>query len=251
MQITTDGERQEFHKDAAERSCVPYQLRHSHRCDGNRDTEGTYRCTALAFVQEVTWRHRVYLVGVPTCRHSPMQKIVNAAEQFGCDVGWGSVNRSGVCATSDFSNPLVKRQWFPMMSCDAWLAFLEEITDACEPAVNVRYHTYYWKRDIARVVRSAARRRGRLRCAWCRTIYSWARYRNFVPNDPVEGYRPPPVLCDTVCERDWGREQLRIFNREWREREWLREGHRRLVEMRKLLKSPSELAKRRQRPHAV
>jgi hypothetical protein len=254
MQTTTDYERRAFCEDAADRGLVPYQLRHLDECDGYRDTEGHYYCTALAFVQEVRWRRTAYLVGVPTCRHSHMRKIVNAVEQFGCDVGWGYRSQSGWWRSgvdvSTFGVP-IDRRWFPMMRGDAWCALSAEVTDACEPAAFAGYRTYYWKRDIARAVRIAARRRGRLRCLWCRTIFSWAKYDRWLGSDPRLGLYDKPVLCDAVCKREWDREQMRIQRREWRELEWLREGHRRLVEIRKLVKSPSELAKRRQRPHAV
>lgn len=254
IEIETDMVR--FRADARSRGLVPFELRHRPTCQ--RDA-GHIVCHPWTGEQQIHWRNVEYLVAIPHCRDNYMRRIINAVEEFGVEVGWyqefsscGSWRtwRTGIHNTKD-NHMLVRREWFPMMPLEEWWALNDYACRQCQPAASASYWAYYWVRDIARVVQAQARARGRLRCLWCRKIYPWKFYDKWLERTKwgEEYYRD--VLCDAVCQREYERAKQRAERCERRELEWLKKGRQTLVETRRLLRSPSDLDKLRQRPPAV
>lgn len=233
----------EFRRTADACTWTPFELRHRADCKieiGKHWKTGlpTF-CNPCAHVQHIVWTARDYLVAVPDCRHDHARVIIGSVENFSEDVGWSIkrgywidhriVRESGVGGITE-----QLREWFPRLHYGQLGDMREHIDRTCRPAATAGWSrgSYFWKRDIAKAIRSHARARGRARCLWCRKIFPWANYR---------------VYCDLGCRVEHQRDEEKRERQQRRELEWLRRGKQTLQQIKKTLRQQGQGAPSPQR----
>lgn len=231
---------------------LTFELRHRTDCriEIGKDWktgEATY-CNPVAHVETLHWKDRDYAVAVPDCRLDHTRKIIGTMEEFGCDVGWFSRgnyhhNIKGILYESGYHGITeTLKRWFPTISSEQIGVLRELVEQRVQPATTAGYSRghYYWLRDIARVIRRTAKRRGRLRCLWCRRIFPWDQYEHGPKYHP---YRNHIVwVCDKTCHIAYSNALKRQEQQRRRDEKWLQKGKETLGEIKRRLRQQAREA---------